>query len=367
MSATDQHIELEKLAKLIQGDRSAFTELKKQYNDDLLPLLNFHGIALLVSKNGAVSARERTHLKQLKRLQNNAIAAELLKKQALNELGDSFIKNGLGAALIFKGTALAYSVYPTAWLRPRSDTDILLNADDKHIYEKVLSENGYFKQFGIAGEHTNHQSTWVKEIANGFSVHLDCHTRLSNRAILANEFKHGELLQNATPFQSLSDAWVQPDSVENLLIAIVHRIGHHANEERLIWLYDMHLLMKSFNENNWQQLLISCQKKQLCAIALEAIQLCQRLFNTPTNKTVLDTLKLAKAKDEPSQFFLKRHYPEWRHLLHDMRGLTGYTQKSQYLMENIFPDKDYIRQQMGTGSLTYAYVKRIILGIKKRL
>lgn len=376
MPVTEQYPDLQQLATLISStcsandldnssteDDRALAELQKRHNNAILPLLNFHGITLLANENGVIKSNA---LPQIKLLKSNAIAAELLKAQALQELGKALMTAGLSPALLFKGTPLAYSTYPAPWLRPRSDTDILFKVDDKPTFEKVLTDNGYRKQFGISGEHVNHQSTWVKTIANGFSLHLDCHTRISNRAILANAFDHNDLVQHSTPIPGLSEAWVQPSVVDSLLIAIMHRIGHHANEERLIWLYDIHLLLSSFSDDDWQQLLLSCQKKRLCGLTHEAITLSQSLFNSPADSTVLHNLSLTTAVEEPSQFFLNREYPEWRHLLHDLQGLASFKQKCQYLIQNIFPDREYMRRQMSTNSLTFAYLKRIISGIKKR-
>ena len=61
-------------------------------------------------------------------------------------------------ALITKGTALAYTVYPQPWLRPRTDTDLLVRHEDVPAASLALQACGYTRSDALStGELVSHQ------------------------------------------------------------------------------------------------------------------------------------------------------------------------------------------------------------------
>src|SRR5438093_948502 len=68
----------------------------------------------------------------IRELRDDAVAAAAVEPTRLEAVREamSALKQGGAVALIAKGTALAYSLYPSPDLRPRGDTDLLIAAAD---------------------------------------------------------------------------------------------------------------------------------------------------------------------------------------------------------------------------------------------
>src|SRR2546429_5040685 len=86
---------------------------------DLLLALEEHGIAPLLYSRGL------TH-PALREIAMRAAAAEINRLDDLRLLLGGFAERGI-RALITKGTALAYDIYDAPELRPRADTDLLID------------------------------------------------------------------------------------------------------------------------------------------------------------------------------------------------------------------------------------------------
>ena len=273
----------------------------------------------------------------------------------------------LGPAVLFKGSALAHTVYPKPWLRPRSDSDIIIEANQREAFDKILIELGYRKHFALDGQYVSYQNTYSKALVGQSAINIDLHWRINNRQILAKAYTATELYNNGSNLDgALTNARI-PSPVDSIIIASLHRVGHHHNEERLSWLYDIHLLASPLNPKQWQDLIAKTASKQLAAITLDALENCRQLFATKIAQHYLDALFEQSQKSEPSQLFLQRDLAEWRYFMGDMRGLASFSEKFNFLKESIFPSPTYIRARMGTRSAIYGYVKRLILGARRFL
>ena len=324
--------------------------------------LDYHGITSLAlhSKQLSPSISQALHSRTAL-----MVANETLKQNALIELFNAFEEANLKRHLLFKGSALAYSIYPQPWLRPRSDSDCFIDKAQQAEVETVLFQLGYQKQFAISGRHVSYQDTYYKPLAGQSMMHLDMHWRINNRQTLAKTYTIDELLARGRPLTNLTPAIHIPSNADSLLIASLHRLGHHHTEERLAWLYDIHLLSKQLQVKDWQTTLELAQEKQLAAITLDALLLSQRLFGTAIPDNIGKQLHQAAQRNEPSQLFLKRNLAEWQYFWHDLKALDGIRPKSRLIMESVFPSAAYVRQQMNTNNTGLAYLKRAWRGFKR--
>jgi len=352
---------LERYANLINNRQSAKFPAQTPAQE-LLTQLDYHGITLLAGRAGKLEPELARLIDQRKTMM---VANELLKQRALTELFSTLSTSGLDRIILFKGTALAYSVYPEPWLRPRSDVDCLIDHPQLDQFEDVLTTLGYQKQFAIEGKYLSYQTTFSKALSGQSTIHLDLHWRINNRQTLAHAFNVGELLQNAQTLSAFDTAVKIPSPVDSLLIAALHRLGHHHGEERLAWLYDIHLLTQTLNTDAWPQLAQTALNKQLAGVTLDALQYCQQLLNTDVPPDTVTELELASQKTEPSQIFLQRDLPEWRYFLHDLKGLPSLAQKLRVTFEHLLPSPGYIRQRMRTRSAVVGYIKRLLRGLKR--
>ncbi len=333
-----------------------------QSSNELLDKLDYHGITLLALENATLDSEVINLIGPRKAMM---VANEALKKNALIELFDAFDKENLNRQVIFKGSALAYSLYPKPWLRPRTDSDCLINENDFSAYEKIFEHLGYQKLFAVEGKLISYQSTFSKNLAGNSMVNIDLHWRINNRQILAKTYTVDELILDGKNL-SLDDSQITiPSNVDSLLISCIHRLGHHHTEERLTWLNDINLLANTLSANEWQSLLEKASSKQISAITLDALALCVELFNTSFPHEIKDKLLELSQQKELSQIFLKRNLPEWKYFYYEIKALKNWNTRLLLINENIFPSPSYVRQQMQTKSTILAYIKRFWRGLKR--
>lgn len=324
-----------------------------------LELLDYHGITLLVSESQSLSAELGSLVARRRAL---AIAGEALRKQALLTLFERFSSATLTQFILFKGGALAYTAYRDPWLRPRSDADILIDQSDRHIADAVLTKLGYQKQFSVEGRYVSYQSSYTLDLAGGSHAHIDLHWRINNRQCLARTFSANELYQRGNTLGAMNNVSI-PCTVDNLLIACLHRIGHHVTQERLIWLYDIYLLAQMLSDDEWATLVERAIEKQLCAIVNDGLQTVSNMFTRCAPEPVL--LALSKVTGEPSASFVERNLPEWRYFMYDLWSMPSMMARFGLLRETLLPSPSYVRQQMATKSTVMAYLKRLIRGFKR--
>lgn len=328
--------------------------------DDWLEVLAYHGVGSLIENRSYLPSELKHELQSLKAL---AVATEALKKPEIDQLLLKLEHSGCDA-LVFKGCALAYSLYEQPWQRPRTDIDILIEPHQIKEARHILAGLGYRQQYAVSGELVSYQATFEKKLSGAASMNIDLHWRINNRQVFAKTINFEELRRHSNPIPALSDAARMPNYVYSLLLSCIHRAGHHNKEERMAWLYDIYLLANTFSLADWKLFTELAIKKEISAIVHDALQLCATLFD-------MDISHFASAVDpnrmqyELSSVYLNRHLPEWRYFLVDMQALPSYKERFQLLIENIVPSVEYVKRQMGTDSATKAYTKRTARGIKR--
>lgn len=347
--------------KVIGEQSSGEQSIGEQNSDhDLdLPQLDYHGITMLALDAGTLSAPLTAELQARKAMM---VATEALKTQALRELANACEKVGLDP-LVFKGSALAYLIYPKPWLRPRTDTDLLIAPNERTQFERLFVQLGYQKLFAIEGDLVSYQATYCKALTNKVALNIDLHWRISNRQILARTFSKEELAGRAKRLPELGFSTLS--NSDHLLVACLHRLGHHQREERLAWLYDIHLLSNTLSPSQWNELADLASQKSLSALTYDALATCQDLFTTVFPEGLLASLKHSALKPEPSAVFLRRELPEWRIVWYELAALPSNKLRWQWLKETLFPSADYLRQQMGRESLLVAHIERTLRGLRR--
>ncbi|GHA01648.1 hypothetical protein GCM10008090_08510 [Arenicella chitinivorans] len=361
----DTQVELQYLASLIcdysaiKSNHSAefAADWRRRSPQAKLERLDYHGITLLADAKSTLSVDLATACQQRRAM---LAATETLKQQELRNLFSACRAAGLGNIILFKGTALAHTVYPQPWYRPRSDADCLINPDARALAHQILTEQGFAKHFAIEGRYVSYQSLYSKSLPGQSQIHIDLHWRINNRQCLSQAYT----VEDLWPERQTIDAHLAaPSNVDSLLIACLHRLGHHAREERLAWLYDIHLLSATLDQYDWETLINKARQKSLCAVTLDALQACAGLLGTQLPNTVLDSL--SGAAEEPSAVFTRRDLPEWRYFLTDLRCMPSLRQRMGLLRETFLPSPSYVRTQMQTSSATLGYLKRLWRGLKR--
>jgi putative nucleotidyltransferase-like protein len=286
---------------------------------------------------------------------------------------------GAGVApLILKGTGLAYSHYPRPGLRPRGDTDLLIPPDAAAIAGDIFKGLGYSRDHGIEGAQVSQQATWSRSGDRRGDNHFDVHWRISNSPILAKALGYAELARRAQPVPALGAHARVLMPVDALLFACVHRAGHAnvrywcgddfvVGGDRLIWLYDMHLLLIAMSPADLHEFTGLAAEKQLRTVCLDALRMTRECFSTPIAQAVFDALQPG-ATVEPSACYV--HGGRRLQVLGDFLALDGWPARLRWLMESCFPAADYMRRKYPEATIRWLpvlYARRALDGLAKRL
>ena len=298
----------------------------------------------------------------------------ILEQEAVSVL--SALEDAAIRPLIFKGTPLAYSYYPEPFLRPRCDTDMLVLDSQLARTKDVLLQLGYRPGESAARDISAYELAYYRTDASGIGHCIDLHWRLNNSQILARLFSYDELYAASVAVDKLSPAAHMPCPTHALLIGCVHRAAHLKEQyntgsetisqgNRLIWLYDLHLLSNLLTDADWTQFLELAQRRQVRALCLDALHTTQQRFNTPLPAAVMAALA-ANGPPELSAHLLRSS--RWRSSLADLRALPGWKQRVRLIGEWVFPPSNYMLRKYKTRNkhtLPLLYLRRLAGGIAK--
>jgi hypothetical protein len=197
---------------------------------------------------------------------------------------------------------------------------------------------------------------------DGTGCDLDVHWKISNPILFADMFAFDELESNSIRIPSLSQYARTLSPVNSLLFACLHRIAHHNNIERLIWLFDIHLLAEKLTEREFEEFWEIAEQKKLKTICWNGLTAAKEWFNTilPEHRAVHDSA-------EPSADYLRSDLRNLDLLSLNLQQLSGWN-KLQLLKENLFPPASYMLQRYNVSQrllLPGLYLHRSIIGAWK--
>ena len=71
-----------------------------------------------------------------------------------------------------------------------------------------------------------------------------------------------------------------PRAVDALLLACVHPVMHHRNVERVLWIYDVHLLASMLSAEELDELVWLARTKKVAGVCAHQLRLAQTAFGT---------------------------------------------------------------------------------------
>jgi len=298
-----------------------------------------------------------------------AAAAELLRLEDLRALLAAFAENGV-RVLIIKGTALAYDVYEAPELRPRADTDLLIAHDDVARVHDLLVRIGYTPRPLSGDRHANRQQAFARSDRFGVEHVYDVHWDIANTPVVREALRFEELFARALYLPRIAPNARAPRLVDALLLACIHRVAHHHDSERLIWLYDIHLL----RERMWPAEQEGCWRmvaaRRVGAIGERSIELGDHWFARAAHDHALDWLRGDEiALDEPSAVFLDRDRTRGAALAADLKAL-GWRERLQRLRDLAFPPARFMRTSFPSApraALPLLYLYRGARGVLRLL
>jgi hypothetical protein len=348
------------------GEESRFVAMARYHG--ILPLLGERLDALAGNQGWPVAVLEACHREAAsQRILELAGRAEL--PRVLEALAEVAVK-----PLVLKGGALAYTHYPTPALRPRSDTDLLIPQAQKAHAEDALRRLGYGGSAAVSGDLVAYQATWSRKDSLQIVHALDIHWRINNSQILARLLGYDELEPHALSLPPLGPNAYGLAPVHALLFACMHRAGHrnapfhvdglaYPGADRLIWLYDIHLLISGMSDVELTEFVELATAKRLKAVCLEALDRSAECFGTLIAPPIAQGLR-HKGPIEPAARYLAGG--RLRQMAGDFFSLDGWGQRAHFFRELAFPSGAYMRIKYCDTTVRWLpvlYARRAVHGL----
>ncbi|MFC1603166.1 nucleotidyltransferase family protein [Pseudomonadota bacterium] len=291
-------------------------------------------------------------------------ASELARNHELKQVLEALANEGI-QPILMKGTPLAYLLYPNPTLRPRCDTDLLAPFADRENTIHILTELGYL----FPNPKISHQSACIKKENNGFIHQLDVHWKISNRPYFANILLYEELIKNTISVPKLGPHAHTLALADALLFACLHRAAHTARSDsnRLIWLYDIHLLCEALTPNELEHFLDQASFFRVTTLCLDALEQTLLRFHTKLPDAALGQLSKPGIQPEPTACYLQGYPNQFKC---NLEALPTIMDKLAYIGETLFPRQGYMLSKYKTHNrflLPLLYLYRFIAGCKKSI
>lgn len=352
------------LGRLLAGDRG-WSEGLDVPVDRLVDEADAHGISTLVWQSLAGATGAGAELRQ--RLDPRARAAatrDLIVQREMQHLL-SCLDHAAVPALVIKGSALAYTVYEQPWLRPRTDTDVLIRHADVERASRSFAESGYRQSDALtSGALVSHQVAFERTDQHDVHHVLDLHWKLVNPQMLADALPFDELWASSRPAPALGPSARVPSHAASIAIGSVHRLAHHQGHDRLIWLFDLVALARRCSDDDWASLVTLARSAQVSGLCLDGLVQAGRRLGAHLPQRVQDALAEA-APREPSRIYLEGPVRKRNVLVHDLRALGSWRTRLRLLREHVFPPPAFIRHRYGgqrRWPLPALYLHRLVTG-----
>jgi hypothetical protein len=318
---------------------------------DLTPLeirtLAEHGVGPLVYANARVPALRTEAIR--------AAALEPLRALDLTEVLRALAARGV-ATLVMKGSALAYDVYAAPELRPRGDTDLLIAPADLPKARAVFRDLGCDELPSSRDEHGLRQATFTRPPA----MMYDLHWSFTNVPLFDSVLRFEELYARAIALPLLGNDARALSRVDALLVACIHRVAHHHDSDRLIWLVDIALLRERMSGDEHRLFWRLAAEGRVTGVCARSIELADAWLSHTRHDLAEESLSPAElAREEPSRVFLNKSITHAGVLMASLRALP-WRARAKRLWQVAFPPGDFMRSSFGTRSramlpLLYAY------------
>lgn len=355
------------LQRLIGGEP---TSLLPELAQEVLDACARHGIAGLVLAQ-ARSAAWPERLQQGLRAMAFRQAAWEGRHQKVAALAlQQLAKAGIGA-LVFKGSASAYSVYGEPYLRQRADTDVLVDPAERHHAADVLRRCGFHQKGSEACEFLSYEATFYR-VEAGFVHMIDLHWRVHYSQ--AQQACLRPLLSvAATPLPRLCPAALGAEPAANLVLTCVHRSndlvlpqwqagGPTWGNDRWIVLHDVCATLAFLEKDGCRRFVELAAGARAAAVCLDALQAARAVFGAQAVPAdILDELRTHARQDRFTTYHRRseplRRWDDWT-------AVRSWRDRVRYLGEHAFPPREYLEDPHSARAPRLA---RLLRGLGRHL
>lgn len=382
MNVTGDPVPIDRLlAAALRGDEAAWPSALSGREPAELTIerIAYHGIAGLIAERAPALAdwpaavlgpvREQAIALAMWELRHKAVLGELLAA-----LADAKI-----VALLLKGTALAYDLYPAPAARARGDSDLLIAASDLDSARTILARLGYrcLPVDEAIADDLALQEVWSLTCDAGTKHQIDLHWQLLNAPALRGVLDFATCATDPLRLPRLAPDALAMNRVLTLLHSCIHRAMHltspyfvggatYYGGDRLIWAKDIDLLAGMLSKAEWGRFSAAALDQRVAAVSLDGLLMARRFLGTSIPQPVLDALGTAGA--EPASAYLlgsRQMGRAWQ----DLRAIPGWNRKLAYLAARALPSARFMRAKYPKAKrslLALLHVRRMVDLIRPR-
>jgi Uncharacterised nucleotidyltransferase len=271
-------------------------------HDAVAARIGFHGIAVLLGERpGALDGWPLPVADAVRDEMRLAALWEATHRARVVDVIDRLAEAGI-AAMVMKGTAVAYLHYGEPATRRRGDTDLLIHTADLAQARTVLATAGGYRRDDPHG--LNFQETWQIDCGAGIVHSIDLHWEPADRPVLQKLLQSDRFWSGRVAVPRLSPDVGAPDPVLLLLHGAINQAWHEARGfnvdgdtvvggRRLIWAVDYQRITAGFSAKDWRNLAEFCEQHDAAAIVNAALGGAQRDLGLPVPPDVLERLRKA--------------------------------------------------------------------------
>ena len=326
------------LAAALRGARLQLRAFRKSGVTKLFDTASRHGISQLIYQKvldqqiQGLAAEEKA---QLTKFTNIGVVRDMLLNDSTQKTVGLLAENHI-PALLLKGTAIACKYYDETYLRTRCDTDILIREQDKQVIRDLLTANGYAISGFDSRKYASKQFAAFLNPDSAIGTTFDIHWKLSNRTLFHNALQFDECWEDRQPVKQLGKDAYTLSAVHLLIHACIHRIAHGRNSERnrLLWLYDIHLISSNFSNSELDSLLKTAKAKGIGTLCADGLIMSQYYFGTHYPQGYLTELMSQKSEETTAKLIDASRF---RWAFADIHALKGAGAKLGLIRELLLP------------------------------
>lgn len=359
------------LVAMLRGDAPVRTFPEGATHEDIAEIADAEGvIALLHDRLSASNSSTSTSAifeEHIAKLAREKAKQSLMREAECRRILARLRQDGI-QALLLKGSALAYWLYPSAYLRECSDIDLLFSSfeEAQKAAESLLSMQFSLRDHPPAGDLVSFELTCIRNQETGTGLEIDLHWRLSSSPVFAYRFDFAELDSGAISLPRLGDSARGLSPVHALFNACMHRVQNMPDdtENNLKWLYDIHLLGSQFTPADWERIVAIAVERKLSGTCLDGLLAVKLEFNTAIPEAVLASLANAAGNEGMQISKMNRWFYIQRM---SFSGFPTLGLRMRWLKQRMLPNAGYLKARYGETGIAMLIFKRIKAGSRRFL
>lgn len=355
------------LAKWLMSNKPAFNTTSITINEIIENGVGSLAVKAFKKESNNQDTNTLEQLETLEKLDQNLKVIHALQFQQFRKIF-TMLDNANIPFVVLKGWALSYSVYPQSHHRPKTDIDVLINHKDKNAVKHLFEKEQYINPRGWEPTSIIDQFTLRKPLVKGIYASADIHLELSDDKLIQHQFKWANIYNESLRNEILG---ANTPSIPMMIIhAAIHLLNHyvHGDMIKLIWLYDIKLLLHRATTNDTYRLKEHLINSGLAKPVSRVFENVALAFPSSKVTNICDLLK--PLPSSPQFEYLLKDPSLIKSYFRKLKHTSGIRNKVQVVIETLFPPKQEIFRKYGyceTYKLPIFYVIRIVNGLITRV